>query len=777
MVGQNHFLKKYFKELWRLINRIYFVMLRQIFISQTVEGQENSNNILILRIDGIGDFILFTTVLKYLRSLFPSQKVYLIVASEVKDLAADCPYIDNLIIWNRSRYRWNIFYRLSFLYKLRKIRFDIAINPIFSRDILSDEMICFCEASEKIGIDGNMNNITIQEKKENNKYYTRLIKIVDTYIPEVNNKFLKNLGITVDVASLYPEIWAINDNRNVVSGIFKKRDIKKDSYIVFFPGARSSLRRWAPLNYAVLANRLIKKYDVPILICGGKSDRNLAQQIMCHIKTKYVARVFDITGETNLKELALIFQHALLFIGSETGAAHLALAVKLSSIVIMGGGHFGSFLPYGDKCFLVYNKRSCYECNWICPKKEPECITLIAVDQVYVQAIDILNNNKRFERKSSRGLRIAIDALSFIPNKIGGGETYLINLVKKLLEIDKDNQYIMFVDKNLGNIIPNPRINIVKCKVGRQTVFRFLYQQFILPLKLKKYNIDLLFVPASVSLLFAPCKIIFTMHDLGYLEFRRSFTFGQWLIRKLFLPLALRRADKIVATCNYSRRQMMENNFALDEKIKVIYSGIDLNWSKESFKQIEKTRKKFQIAREYLFYPAAFYFHKNHIRLLEAFSEIKKTWNKPLSLVLTGLKTYGYNFILEKIKELNLTRDVIYLGYISLDDLKAVYSGALAVVFPSLNEGFGFPVLEAMQCACPVIVSTATSLPEIAGNAAVYFNPNDKNCIARGVLKILSDPHLREKNIHLGLEQAKKFSWDKTASKYLELFDSVVYEE
>jgi len=220
-----------------------------------------------------------------------------------------------------------------------------------------------------------------------------------------------------------------------------------------------------------------------------------------------------------------------------------------------------------------------------------------------------------------------------------------------------------------------------------------------------------------------------------------------------------------------TKRDLVQHLGIPEERISVVYEGIDHRLLKPTSRRLTQY--------PYLLFVGSEHPRKNFARLLRAFTRLKREREfKDLKLLKVG-KAGGpeaefRKHTLQVINELNILGDVVFTDYVAEEDLPAYYSGAECFILPSLYEGFGFPPLEAMACGCPVIVSNVTSLPEIAGEAAIKVDPYDINEIAGALRQVLTDVNLRQELISKGLERAGQFSWEKTARGTLEVYESVV---
>jgi glycosyltransferase involved in cell wall biosynthesis len=236
---------------------------------------------------------------------------------------------------------------------------------------------------------------------------------------------------------------------------------------------------------------------------------------------------------------------------------------------------------------------------------------------------------------------------------------------------------------------------------------------------------------------------------------------------------ALRQADGIIAVSQSTKRDLIKYLRIKPEKIIVAYAGFDsdlFRFQREP-NEISEVKKKYGIDQQYILFAATLEPRKNLTRLLDAFALLQKRGWTRHKLVVTGKKGWLYRNIFHKIRELELEREVIFTGYVPRQDLAGLMAGADVFVYPSLYEGFGIPPLEAMACGTPVIVSNTSSLPEVVGDAGVQVNPYSPAQIADAIYQITSEDAIRQAMRKDSLEQAKKFSWEKTAEDCVSLFE------
>jgi ADP-heptose:LPS heptosyltransferase len=347
---------------------------------------DTNNSLLLIRTDAIGDFVLFTPMLKHLRAAYGGWKITLVVNSRVFDLARTCPCADEIIPVDMNEYRSNILYRLRLIRSLRKRNLGIAVYPVYSREPLGEEILYCSGASERIGFVGDLCNIGEALKRRNDRYYSKLICIEDRITQEIarNRAFVEELtGTKLGPQAFIPEIWITEDDSASARGLLEEAGLKpgKDLIIALSPAAFWPGREWPATRYAQLADRLVNQFAAKIVICGSASDSELAARVRSQMKTSAV----NLAGRTGLRHLAAMFDWCALFVGNESGPLHVAAARGVPSMCIMGGGHFGRFYPYGDenKHRMVFKKMDCYYCNWRCVYETTRCVQDIGLEHAW----------------------------------------------------------------------------------------------------------------------------------------------------------------------------------------------------------------------------------------------------------------------------------------------------------------------------------------------------------------------------------------------------------
>jgi ADP-heptose:LPS heptosyltransferase len=337
--------------------------------------------VLLVRLDAIGDFIIWLDSAKEYRRIYPNQKITLVGNSSWSQMARALPYWDEVWPINIRDFSYKPFYRWAMLLKLRRANFETAIEPTFSRTMLGDSCIRASGAKHRIGSISNTCNIREHEKNYSDQWYTQLLPANSIPMMELdrNAEFISHLAKNKFISGI--SIWPM------AAELLPPLKIKK-AYAIIFPGASWQGRKWPHQNFYKVGEQLNQKYSWQILLCGADSDYVICQQITMLLPSVFV----NLAGKTTLQELAELIRGAQVLISNETSAVHIAAAVGTFSVCILGGGHFGRFVPYPDhvkgaKPIVAYNHMFCFNCNWKCEQPHDSagpvpCITGVSVEQV-----------------------------------------------------------------------------------------------------------------------------------------------------------------------------------------------------------------------------------------------------------------------------------------------------------------------------------------------------------------------------------------------------------
>lgn len=382
-------------------------------------------------------------------------------------------------------------------------------------------------------------------------------------------------------------------------------------------------------------------------------------------------------------------------------------------------------------------------------------------------------------------MRIGLNALGLNPGQIGGVEVYLRNLVENLGRIDENNEYLLFVSRHnrtaFGpDLPPNVRRVVIDPPAPAAATIRVLRYLGWLPSPLartlEESGVDVIHFPDSVVNplgLALPC--VLTSHDIQHEYLPHHFPLKARVLRKLTYRLSARKARRIITASEFTRKTLVEKLRLPADKITALHWGVDAAFRPDvDPAAVQQLRRKYGLPSVFAFYPANSWLHKNHVRLVEALHLLRKKYRSDCKLVLCGQPREGHNALLAAIEAHQLQADVLHLGYVPAEDLPALYRAASLLVYPSLFEGFGIPLVEAMSCGCPIICSNVTSLPEVVGDAALLVNPYDVEKLADAIGRVLRDRDLRADLVAKGLARAAHFSWERAARQTIEVYRQAV---
>jgi len=291
---------------------------------------------------------------------------------------------------------------------------------------------------------------------------------------------------------------------------------------------------------------------------------------------------------------------------------------------------------------------------------------------------------------------------------------------------------------------------------------RVLWEQWVQPRVLRRIGADLVHGPAFVGPVFAPCPVVVTIHDLSFIRFPNLFRPANRLYLTMLTRLSARRAQRLIAVSAHAAAETTRLLDVPPERVDVVYHGVDAAFRPLPSGKVAAFRQRRGLPDRFVLFVGTLEPRKNLVRLVEAFARIR---DGQVGLVLVGGKGWLYDELFARVEDLGLGDEVIFPGYVTGDELPFWYNGATVLAYPSLYEGFGFPVLEAQACGTPVLTSNVSSLPEAAGDAALMVDPEDVEALAMELNRLLTDEPLRHELRERGLTHAKKFSWQHAAQE------------
>jgi glycosyltransferase involved in cell wall biosynthesis len=370
-------------------------------------------------------------------------------------------------------------------------------------------------------------------------------------------------------------------------------------------------------------------------------------------------------------------------------------------------------------------------------------------------------------------LRIGIDIRSLVFTRAGINR-YTENLIRSLLEIDVANEYALFSNTKScydWSSYSNAQEVIVRLPhFGRIT--EKIWEEILLPPNLKR--MDVFHSPRYMLPKKKPCKFVVTVHDLAFKKLPHIFVKRTVKYFSNLLEDSIQKADKIIAVSHNTKEDLLRLFNVRDDKVEVIYEGVNENYKVTTdCETLEHARSKYSLPEKFILYVGTIEPRKNLVGLIKAFHKLKEKKAIEHRLVIAGGKGWLYNDVFEAVERLGLTQDIIFTGYVEESELPTLYNLSDLFVYPTLYEGFGLPVLEAMACGVPVICSEVSSLPEVAGNAAIVVNPYDSDEIAEAIAHILENSSLKDTLIEKGIRRASMFTWQETARETLNLYQKL----
>ena len=368
-------------------------------------------------------------------------------------------------------------------------------------------------------------------------------------------------------------------------------------------------------------------------------------------------------------------------------------------------------------------------------------------------------------------MHIAIDAHS-VGAQLAGNETYAVNLIEALAEIDQSNQYTLYVTKQSAvdrftNRWPNIK---VRRTLPHSPLVRI---PLTLSAELRRNPVDVLHVQYTAPPL-APCAVVATIHDLSFEHLPETFNRRSRAQLRLTVRRTARNAAQVLTLSEFSRRDVIETYGIDPDRVAVTPAAAPAHFQPVTNEtELRRIRATYGIERDYILALGSIQPRKNLVRLINAYSSLgKQRQNLAMpQLVIAGKRGWLEGETMRAAELSAAAHDIRFIGYVFEPDLPALFSSAMCFAYPSYFEGFGLPVLEAMQCGTPVMAGNRTSLPEVAGDAAVLFDPLDEIAIADALRELIENPDRRAALRVKGFERAKGFSWQQTARLTLQAYE------
>lgn len=369
-------------------------------------------------------------------------------------------------------------------------------------------------------------------------------------------------------------------------------------------------------------------------------------------------------------------------------------------------------------------------------------------------------------------MNIAVNTLAITPSR-SGAKTYLGNLVQHLAKLDRGNTYFLFVSPLNEAMFEGLGKNFRKILIPLHSdnrPLRVLYEQLVIPYYIRKYNIDILFSPANMAVLFPGCKQVTTIHDLHYRFIPEMLDQVRIWYYRFMLPISARRSDYIIVPSQATKRALLETVMYEPEKVRVIYEGVSLRLEG---RERSTGGSHLEPYKGHILFVSTLFPYKNAAGLIRAYAKIAGKITCPV--VIVGRDPGGQISALKQLTfSLGIANRVHFMGRVG--NIEKWYASAVVFVYPSKQEGFGLPPLEAMAHGVPVIGSNRASVPEVIGDAGLIVDPDDIEGLARAIYQAITDAKLRERLIQKGYQRVQIFSWEKAAKETLKVLEEVYQE-
>ncbi len=370
--------------------------------------------------------------------------------------------------------------------------------------------------------------------------------------------------------------------------------------------------------------------------------------------------------------------------------------------------------------------------------------------------------------------RIGIDA-HMAGSRETGNETYVLNLLRTLPKVDAERRFeyeatVLAAGMTLRSLVQETNTRIVRVRPALSLV----RIPASMPLVAMRDRLSLLHMTYVVPPL-CPCPTVVTVHDIAFRLHPDYFPPRLRLMLSMLVPFSMRRADRVITVSNSARQDILDHYDIPADRVVVTHEAAAPQYRVLADSELlEGVKARYQIHKDFLLAVGNLQPRKNLHRLVQAYGQLPDSVRGRYLLVIAGQALWQHSAVFEVVSERGLQSDVLFTGYVPDEDLVALYNAASLFLYPSLYEGFGLPVLEAMACGTPVVTSSVSSLPEVAGDAALLVDPQDVSQLASAIEAILSNPDLARRLSERGLRRASLFSWERTALETLEVYAGIL---
>lgn len=372
-------------------------------------------------------------------------------------------------------------------------------------------------------------------------------------------------------------------------------------------------------------------------------------------------------------------------------------------------------------------------------------------------------------------MRIGVNTRLLLEGKLEGIGYFEEQLLQRITKEHKDDEFVFFFDRRYSKkfVFSSNVKPVVIALPTRLPILWKIYFDYLLPIYCKIYKIDVFFSPENYIPKIKSIPIISTVHDLNFIHNLNYI--GNKSHRKYFVkyfPKFIKRSDEIITVSNFSKndiislsKELKVDKEELSNKIDVVYNAANTIYQPQTAETNNQTKQKYSEGKDYFYFVGAIHKRKNLTNLFNAFDSFKDKTQSDVKLIIIGNKKWWHGEIEDSYNQMRHKDDVVFTGRLDAQQVCLIASASIGLVFVSLFEGFGIPIVEAFQTKTPVITSNTTSMPEVADKAAIIVNPYDVNQISDAMISLYSNKELRENLINQAIERNKYFSWEKSSNK------------
>lgn len=373
-------------------------------------------------------------------------------------------------------------------------------------------------------------------------------------------------------------------------------------------------------------------------------------------------------------------------------------------------------------------------------------------------------------------MNIAINARFLLTNYLEGYGNYIYEIFTRVATLQPNNQFYLLLDRSFDKeiVLPSNMNMLIVSPQARHPLLWHYWYNVKIPRILKKIKADLFISPDGFCSLTTKVPQITVIHDLAFLQHATAIHKSHLWYYKRYTPKFIAKSKQIVTVSNFSKNEIIHHYKTPPEKISIIYNAANALFQKIEWQKLSTIKTKYTDSKEYFICVTSIHPRKNIIQLLKAFSIFKKWQKSNMKLVLVGRLAWKNDKFSKLLQTYKYKDDVLMLGYLPTQEVAQLVGAAYCAIYPSLFEGFGVPIIEAMQSEVPVITSNTSGMLEAGGDAAFYANPLVIEDIAAQMQLVYKDETLRSKHIELGKQHVKQFDWDSSAQKMETLINKML---